>query len=50
LVPVAVSVKSPLPAAIVVGLIVDRVGANTPLNPPHPHRTVRTDSNRKIGE
>ena len=39
LVPVAVSVKASLPAATVVGLIDDRVGVRTPLNPPQPLRT-----------
>jgi len=46
--PVAVSVNASLPAAIVVGLMDDNVGARMPLNPPQPLRTrERTESNRK---
>jgi hypothetical protein len=47
-VPVAVSVKSALPAGTVVGVMDDRVGARTPLNPPHPlQKRERTGSKRK---
>jgi hypothetical protein len=48
LLPLAVSVKPALPAATVVGLMDDKVGARTPLNPPHPHqKSERTVSSRK---
>ena len=50
LVPLAVKVKPALPAATEVGLMDDRVGARTPLNPPHPlQKSERTVSKRNTG-
>ncbi len=50
-VPVAVRVKPAPPAAIVVGLMDESVGASTPLKPPHPHTiTERTKNNKETGE
>ena len=51
LLPLAVSVNPALPAATVLGVMDDKVGARTPLNPPQPHqKTERTVSKRKTGE
>lgn len=48
LLPVAVRVKSPDPAATEVGSMELNVGVRMPLNPPQPHRTrKKTESNRK---
>jgi hypothetical protein len=47
LVPVAFRVKAALPAAIVVGLIDERVGARTPLNPPQPDQKTERTKNIK---
>src|SRR6266568_1746429 len=45
--PVAVNVKSALPAATEAGEIEVRVGVTTPLNPPHPATTVMRTSKAK---